>query len=159
MTTKFGPWIGVPKENQLVCAVEGCERTGVAHPCPYDGSHHHHGCVHYGCEAARADVERSGLVFRSGGWCLLCDLHFEALTKPWVRFTKRTEDPKLAWLERKLAEAGIESRRNGYSFHAPVLEVRPRDLDRAWAILSGPLDESGRVVDDVPDDDPVFQEH
>jgi hypothetical protein len=66
----------------------------------------------------------------------------------WVMFTKRTEDPKLAWLERQLAEAGIPSRRNGTSFHGPILEVHPADLDRAWEILT--------PVDDLEDDDPRF---
>lgn len=66
----------------------------------------------------------------------------------WVRFTKRTDDPKLAWLERRLRAAGIPSRRNGYSFHAPILEVPKDKLDAAWEIL--------RPVDDVDDDDPMF---
>lgn len=66
----------------------------------------------------------------------------------WVRLCKRTNDPKLGWLELQLALLGIKSRRNGESFHAPILEVRKGDLDAAWAIL-GP-------VDDIPDDDPRF---
>jgi hypothetical protein len=64
----------------------------------------------------------------------------------WERFTKRTEDPKLAWLERQLTEAGIQHRRNGASFHAPILEVQADKIDEAWAILT--------PVDDIPDDDP-----
>lgn len=68
----------------------------------------------------------------------------------WVQFTKRTDDPKLAWLERQLAAAGIESRRNGWSFHAPILEVSELHLEKAWEIL-GPFDS-------IPDDDPIFQE-
>jgi hypothetical protein len=64
----------------------------------------------------------------------------------WTMFTKRTEDPKLRWLECKLSEASIPSRRNGESFHAPILEV-PRDkLEAAWDILE--------PVDNEPDDDP-----
>lgn len=63
-------------------------------------------------------------------------------------FTRRTEDPKLAWLERELARAGIASRRNGASAHAPILEVDASRLDDAWAILD--------PVDDVPDDDARF---
>lgn len=66
----------------------------------------------------------------------------------WVTFTRRTEDPKLAWLERQLDAAGIDCRRHGETFHAPILQVRALDLDRAWAILT--------PVDDVPDDDPRF---
>jgi hypothetical protein len=69
---------------------------------------------------------------------------------PWVLFTKRTEDPKLAWLERRLAEAGIPSRRDGYSFHAPILKVPEQCLDKAWAILE--------PVDDIPDADPQWLE-
>ena len=63
----------------------------------------------------------------------------------WVQFTKRTNDPKLIWLERKLKSEGIKSRRNGSSFHAPILEVERHQLDRAWTIL-GP-------IDDIPDED------
>jgi hypothetical protein len=66
----------------------------------------------------------------------------------WVRFTKRTDDPKLAWLQDRLKESGIESRRNGYSFHAPILEVKEEDFDAAWNIL--------RPVDDIDDDDEIF---
>ncbi len=66
----------------------------------------------------------------------------------WTLFTKRTHDPKLAWIERQLEEAGIESRRNGRSFHAPILEVREGDIKAAWEILN--------PVDDVEDDDPRF---
>jgi hypothetical protein len=68
----------------------------------------------------------------------------------WVMFTKRTNDPKLSWLERQLANAGIEHRRHGESFHAPILEVRPDQLDAAWNVLSS--------FDDVEDDDPMFYE-
>jgi hypothetical protein len=66
----------------------------------------------------------------------------------WVTFTRRTNDPKLAWLQSKLKEAGINSRRHGTTFHAPRLEVSEFDLDAAWAILT--------PVDDIPDDDPQF---
>ncbi|MHB8387663.1 hypothetical protein [Metallibacterium sp.] len=66
----------------------------------------------------------------------------------WKRLTKRTEDPKLAWLEAQLTAAGIEHRRNGESFHAPILEVSADRWDDAWSILD--------PVDDVPDDHPSF---
>lgn len=72
----------------------------------------------------------------------------------WVRFTKRTEDPKLAYIERWLDDLGIQHRRNGYSFHAPILEVPEPDLDRAWKLLSEQVD--GRCFDDIDDDDPMF---
>lgn len=71
--------------------------------------------------------------------------------KNWVVFTRRTDDPKLAWLERRLAEMGILSRRNGESFHAPILEVPEDQLDAARIFLN-------RKLDDIPDDDPRFNE-
>lgn len=69
---------------------------------------------------------------------------------PWATFTRRTDDPKLAWLEERLAERGIPSRRRGRSFHAPVLEVPEEHLDAAWALLTP-------EVDELPDDDPAFR--
>jgi hypothetical protein len=66
----------------------------------------------------------------------------------WKMFTKRTEDPKLAWLESKLGTSGIAHRRNGFSFHAPIMEVPEERLQDAHRILA--------PVDDIPDDDPVF---
>jgi len=68
----------------------------------------------------------------------------------WARFTKRTDDPKLTWLERKLDAAGIPNRRDGSSFHAPILQVEEGRLDDAWEIL--------RPVDDIDDEDLVFVE-
>jgi len=63
----------------------------------------------------------------------------------WEIFTKRTDDPKLAWLERRLDEEKIPHERTGFSFHAPILRVPAEHLDAAWVIL-GPLD-------DIEDDD------
>lgn len=68
----------------------------------------------------------------------------------WVRFTKRTNDPKLTWLEIRLARAGIPSRRNGESWHAPILEIQARNWDAAWVILT--------PIDDIDDDDPRWLE-
>ena len=68
----------------------------------------------------------------------------------WVQFTKRTNDPKLGWLEAKLKEKGIESRRHGESWHAPILQVRLKDLEAAWAILD--------PFDNIRDDAPTFAE-
>ena len=65
-----------------------------------------------------------------------------------VVFTRRTNDPKLGWLERRLVASGIASQRDGKSFHAPILEVPEECLNAAWVILD--------EVDDVPDDDPMF---
>ena len=70
------------------------------------------------------------------------------LSNNWVTFTRRTNDPKLAWLENELDIAGIEHRRNGESPHAPILEVLELDLEEAWDIL--------KPVDDIADDDPRF---
>ena len=66
----------------------------------------------------------------------------------WEILCKRTNDPKLSWLERKLDEAGISHRRNGHSWHAPILEVLKTQIDQAWKILP--------PVDDIPDDDEMF---
>lgn len=68
--------------------------------------------------------------------------------KYWVLFTKRTNDPKLKWIEEELAKLGIESRRNGESWHAPILEVQLKDLPAAERMLA--------PIDDIPDDDPRF---
>lgn len=67
----------------------------------------------------------------------------------WGLFTKRTEDPKLSWLEGKLSEAGISHRRAGESAHAPILEVAPEHLEAAWTILD--------PIDDIADDNEMFQ--
>lgn len=70
----------------------------------------------------------------------------------WTMFTKRTNDPKLAWIERQLDIIGVPYRRNGESFHAPILEVSLFDLEKAETILSRRI---GRyTVDDIRDDHP-----
>lgn len=76
----------------------------------------------------------------------------------WVTYCKRTEDPKLAFIEKMLAERGIESRRNGHSWHAPILEVDESDLDAAWAMLNEDVFGDGQRLDDIEDDDFVFTE-
>ena len=68
----------------------------------------------------------------------------------WVLFTKRTNDPKLKWIEGELDKVGISHRRNGKSFHAPILEVPSSSLIRCWDILSGDIDH-------LPDDHEMFQ--
>jgi hypothetical protein len=67
----------------------------------------------------------------------------------WVQFTKRTNEPKLLWLERQLKGRGIRYQRNGDSFHAPILEVPKHLLDDAWKMLT--------PVDRVADDDPRWE--
>jgi len=66
----------------------------------------------------------------------------------WVKLCRRTNDPKLSWLECQLDHEGIPNRRNGESFHAPILEVDARFEDEAGAILNS--------VDDIADDDEKF---
>jgi hypothetical protein len=73
----------------------------------------------------------------------------------YVLFTKRTDDPKLRWLELRLDIKRIAHRRNGHSFHAPILEVDARCLDEAWAILN---ERRGRYrVDDISDRSPRWK--
>lgn len=71
------------------------------------------------------------------------------LNTEWVLFTKRTNDPKLSWLELRLDAAGIPHRRAGESAHAPITEVRECDLEKANAILW--------PIDDIEDDNPIFE--
>ena len=66
----------------------------------------------------------------------------------YIQFTKRTNEPKLSWLENELTNAGIANQRNGESWHAPILDVDETKIDEAWAILT--------PVDDIPDDDEQF---
>lgn len=80
LSTKIGPWLGVPPELQDACAVVGCAEHGKPHRCPYDGSFHHHGCVHYQ-EATEHGTHAHGLKFRKG-WAWLCDKHYADLCRP-----------------------------------------------------------------------------
>lgn len=79
----------------------------------------------------------------------------------WVDFTRRTNDPKLAYIERLLKERGIPFRRFGRSFHAPILQVHSNRLDEAWAVLDMPMTGPGgkpTTFDELPDDHPTFRE-
>lgn len=99
------------------------------------------------CDRLEADggtPHEEAVNINENGECKYCGKEGAAVR--WVRFTKRTNDPKLAWLERRLDEKGIKHRRNGRSFHAPILEVHESQHDAAWEIL--------RPVDDIEDDDP-----
>jgi len=78
-------------------------------------------------------------------------------TPRWVLFCKRTEDPKLAWIERELTALGIPSRRNGSSFHAPILEVQEADHEKADAFLQSKLPRRRTTIDDMPDDHEYFR--
>jgi hypothetical protein len=74
----------------------------------------------------------------------------------WTRLCKRTNDPKLADVERQLALLGIPSRRNGRSFHAPILEVPEMLHEEAHQRVLLAPDPEWIIYDDVPDDDPRF---
>jgi len=77
----------------------------------------------------------------------------------WVTLCKRTGDPKLGWIERTLAARGVPSRRNGESFHAPILEVPVEHEQAGWDLLAEPFDgKDGSTVDDMDDDHPTFEE-
>lgn len=70
----WGPWLGVPKERQHLCAVDGCEDAGAAHECPADSTRHFHGCVHYEHASEALYVEHKAKLRQ--GWGLLCDKHY-----------------------------------------------------------------------------------
>lgn len=53
----------------------------------------------------------------------------------------------------------LPHRRNGESFHAPILEIPERYLDRAWKLLDAPVAiVGGKIIrfDDVDDGRPMF---
>lgn len=83
-------------------------------------------------------------------------------TSAWVTFCKRTEDPKLGYIERLLDERSIPHRRHGESWHATILQVPEEFETQAWDLLSLVVDhdEAGNVIrlDDIEDDDPMFDE-
>ena len=74
----WGPWVGVPRSKLAICAVEGCDHVGEPQTCLYDGRDHHHGCIHYDCDAAKAT--KHGLTFRDG-WGYLCASHYAILKR------------------------------------------------------------------------------
>ena len=77
----------------------------------------------------------------------------------WVTLCKRTEDPKLAFIEALLTPRGIPSQRAGHSFHAPILQVPVEHEEAAWSLLGEKLPGRGRrnTLDDMPDDHPMFR--
>ena len=79
----------------------------------------------------------------------------------WTLLCKRTEDPKLSWIERELNRRGIKHRRGGPSFHACfTLYVPEKQLDAADEFLQLPaplkLRRHYKTIDDIPDDHPMF---
>jgi hypothetical protein len=75
----------------------------------------------------------------------------------WVLFCKRTNEPKLSWIEMELGKLGIPYRRSAHrSFHADfILEVPKNREAEADAILMRRI---GRyTVDDIRDDHPRWE--
>jgi hypothetical protein len=75
----------------------------------------------------------------------------------WVILCKRTNEPKLSWIESQLDDLGIPNRRDGESFHAPILTV-PKNFEvRAHLnVLGAPAPARYRrwykTIDDMPDE-------
>lgn len=77
----------------------------------------------------------------------------------WVAFTRRTNEPKLKFIEGWLDNLQIPHRRNGASYHAPILEVPSTEYEVAYTeILMAESDSWQGIFDDVEDDDPLFEE-
>lgn len=74
----------------------------------------------------------------------------------WTKLTRRTEDPKLRYIEYRLDLMGIPHQRNGESFHAPILEVPYEHHQRAWDLLSETTLVDGEVLDNLDDRHPAF---
>jgi hypothetical protein len=74
----------------------------------------------------------------------------------WVTLTRRTHDPKLAYIEAWLDELQVPHRRTGSSADGPILEVQDRDFERAsHEILSRPDHNYGTFAN-RPDDALMF---
>lgn len=67
-----GPWLSSDVDDR--CAVEGCDKRGRPHVCPYDGRYHHHGCIHYDCGYPQHSV-----AFKTDGWRWVCNEHYQLL--------------------------------------------------------------------------------
>ena len=81
----------------------------------------------------------------------------------WVTITNRTNDPKLAFFEHLLTEAKISHKRDGHSFHGPIIKVPHYQESIAADILHKlarkqlSLPVRGTVtLDDLPDDHNCF---
>ena len=61
---------------------------------------------------------------------------------------RRTNEPKLSFIERELDRKNIDHRRKGETWHAPILQVDASKFDAAWDILT--------PIDDDDDDDVKF---
>ncbi len=71
----IGPWLGVTKARQTLCAIDGCDVPGLPHRCFADDTTHHHGCVHYESLGQVLYTEHKLRLRR--GWGLLCDAHYK----------------------------------------------------------------------------------
>ena len=77
----------------------------------------------------------------------------------WQTLCKRTNDPKLKAIEAILDSMAIPHRRNGESWHAPILEVPDGDHERAYEEILMSPDSVYGIFDERPDDDPMFDEY
>jgi len=76
----------------------------------------------------------------------------------YVTFTRRTDFPKLGYIIDRLNELNIPSVLHGDTFHADhILWVPESRHEEAWAILDDKWGDDR--LDDVPDDDPSFEEY
>lgn len=62
-------------DEQKLCAVEDCPRQGSPQVCPYDGSRHGHGMIHYGSPGTPEQMK-----FRDG-WRQVCAEHYDILLR------------------------------------------------------------------------------
>jgi hypothetical protein len=79
----------------------------------------------------------------------------------WTTFTRRTNDPKLSYIERRLDLMGVPHRRGTCSsWQAPILEVPSHREQECWDMLSSKMSVDGKlqVLDDIRDDHPMFKE-
>jgi hypothetical protein len=81
-----------------------------------------------------------------------------------VTFTRRTDYPKLAFIQDLLLRHGIPCKVEGRSFHAPILKVSELFEEDAWDLLTAPAKSygirgvpRGTNLDDVRDGHPFFQ--
>lgn len=72
----------------------------------------------------------------------------------WIIFCKRTNYPKLGYIISRLNAMGIPCQIKGESFHAPILCIPKGAEEIADKILTRKI--HGRIVDNIPDDDPQF---
>ena len=84
------------------------------------------------------------------------------MEREWAMVCKRTDDPKLAWIENRLDALGIEHRRGIPSFHAnATLEVPAEQETAFWEFMMQPAPSKYRrwykTLDDMPDDHAIFR--